>query len=190
MIDTPGHGKLRSQHGLSLLSPPTTKKGSEAPSQNLKGVIFFTDSAFPTGDSQIRDTAEYLHDVLLSLQKWTSADAKGRRRNGEGMTNVLVAANKQDLFTALPPATVKSRLEKEIDAVRKTRARGLLDSGVTAGADVDDADEKEGLGRDDGFSFSTFEDDTGVRVEVVGGSARGEEGAGARRWEEWIGSCL
>jgi signal recognition particle receptor subunit beta len=154
-------------------------------------VIFFTDSAFPSGDAQIRDTAEYLHDVLLSLQKRALIEAKGRTKKDQAaITNVLVAANKQDLFTALPPATIKGKLEKEIDIVRKTRARGLLDSGITVGADGDEVEEKEGLGRGENFSFRELEDDTGVRLEVVGGSARGDEGAGVRRWEEWIGGCL
>lgn len=170
-----------------MLSPPETKKDQTPPIQNVKGVIFFADSAFPSGDPQIRDTAEYLHDILLLLQKRAHANPKGRRRKGETtITNVLIAANKQDLFTALPPTTIKSKLEKEIDVVRKTRARGLM----TAGTEGDDEEEKESLGRDEGFTFMTFEDDTGMRVEVVGGSARGEEGAGVRRWEEWIGGCL
>ncbi|OAP58792.1 hypothetical protein AYL99_06089 [Fonsecaea erecta] len=103
MIDTPGHGKLRSDLALSQIQSP-----------GLRGVIFVVDSSgLDVSDSSTsRDTAVYLHDTLLALQR--------RKTRGKTRTDipVLIAANKQDLFTALPTGAVKDRLQAEIE--RKT----------------------------------------------------------------------
>lgn len=177
VIDTPGHGKLRLDQGLSHLKDPT-----------LTGVIFVVDAAtFDSFDPSVRDAATYLHDALLLLQK--RRKAKGSKIKGE--TPVLIAANKQDLFTALPPGAVRVRLEKEIEKVRQSRRKGL----VAAGASADEDDEEEVLGADldaGSFQFKTLEDEAGIKVDVVGGAVKGEgeAGKGIRRWEEWIGGCL
>jgi signal recognition particle receptor subunit beta len=57
----------------------------------------------------------------------------------------------------------------------------------------EDADENAALGGggDERFTFKMFEDEYGIRVEVMGGAVRGEEaGKGVERWEHWIGGCL
>ena len=77
------------------------------------------------GTDSLRLTAEYLHDILLLLQTRSS---KLGAKDGKGLP-LLLAANKLDLFTALPAALVKSALEKEITKVRDSRSKGLLDSG-------------------------------------------------------------
>lgn len=75
----------------------------------LRGVIFVVDTAALSEDEALRDTATYLHDVLLILQK--RAQKKGKSSPKIAMeVPVLVAANKQDLFTALPPNSVRERL--------------------------------------------------------------------------------
>lgn len=142
-------------------------------------------------DAGLREAAEYLHDVLLVLQKransttMTTAGAGG----GSGVP-VLVAANKLDLFTALPAALVRVGLEGEITRVRESRAKGLLDSGIGMG-DGDAGEEREWLG-DGGegkFEFAQMED-VGVSVTVAGGSVVGAEGADVGKWWDWIGSQL
>ncbi|KAH0835115.1 hypothetical protein FOPE_04039 [Fonsecaea pedrosoi] len=174
MIDTPGHGKLRSDQALSHIQNPA-----------LRGVIFVVDSSvLDTSDSSTsRDTAVYLYDTLLALQR--------RKTRGKNKTAipVLIAANKQDLFTALPTGAVKERLQAEIERVRVSRSKGL----GTVGQDVDTDAEEDilGGGGEDKFSFELMAEEYDIRIDVLGGAVRGEEaGKGVRRWEEWIGGCL
>jgi len=177
LVDTPGHGKLRIEYGLNPLNDST-----------FTGIIFVIDAAsFDNDDTSTIDAATYLHDILLALQK----RAKSKTSKAKGDVLVLVAANKQDLFTALPPGAVKDRLEKEIEKVRTSRSKGL----VAAGASVGEDDEDDILGGDPDagqFRFKMLEDQCRIKIEVVGGAVKGEgEGAkGIRRWEEWMGGCL
>lgn len=175
LIDTPGHGKLR-HHALDNLTSP----------QNLKGIIFLVDAAAMTAGAQgVRQTAEYLHDVLLLLQKHMSMPKAPKE------TCLLLAANKLDLFTALPAALVKSALEAEITKVRSSRAKGLLDSGIGMGDDADAEDRDDWLGEmgDSPFKFSQMEE-FGIYIEVSGGSVVGSEGPEVEKWWKWIGERL
>lgn len=99
---------------------------------------------------------------------------------------MLVAANKQDLFTALPAQLVRKNLEREITKVRDTRAKGLLDSGV--GGDEDE-EEREWLGEggEGAFEFRQMEE-CGVEVQVVGGNVRaeGDEAPHVQNWWAWV----
>jgi signal recognition particle receptor subunit beta len=174
IIDTPGHGKLREQ-ALGHIQNPA-----------IRGIIFGVDSgALDASDpATLRDTASYLHDVLYALQI---------RKTGKGTSTaktdvaVLVAANKQDLFTALPASAVKDRLQNEIERVRQSRRKGIS----TVGKEVDDDEEILGGGGEDTFSFDLMKEEYGIDIDVVGGSVKGEEaGKGVRRWEEWLGGLL
>jgi len=174
LIDTPGHGKLRSEAAVSQINNPA-----------LRGIVFVVDSSvLDASDSSLsRDTAVYLHDVLLALQ-WRKSEAKSKTN-----TSVLIAANKQDLFTALPAGAVKERLQAEIERVRVSKSKGL----GTVGQDTDAAAEEEvlGGGGEEKFSFKLMAEEYDISVDVVGGAVKGEEaGKGVQRWEEWIGSCL
>lgn len=174
LIDTPGHGKLRSEAALSQINNPA-----------LRGIVFVVDSSvLDASDSSLyRDTAVYLHDVLLALQR-RKTEAKSKTN-----TSVLIAANKQDLFTALPAGAVKERLQAEIERVRVSKSKGL----GTVGQDTDAAAEEEvlGGGGEEKFSFKLMAEEYDISVDVVGGAVKGEEaGKGVQRWEEWIGSCL
>lgn len=135
------------------------------------------------GDEVLRQTADYLHDVLLILQKRMA----GKVLKG---TPVLIAANKTDLFTAMPPALVKSSLESEITKVRTSRSKGLLDSGI--GMDGGAQDEKDDwlgeVGSKD-FKFNQMEE-FDVSVEVVGGNVTGAEGPTVDKWWKWISERL
>lgn len=149
-------------------------------------------SALAEGDEQLRNAAGYLHDILLVLQRYKQKHAKSK-----GDIPLLVAANKQDLFTALPPGSVRDKLEVEIEKIRTTRSRGLLDPSIGTSADREDEEEEEILGGSESqgkFSFKMLEEEIGVKVDVVGGAAKDDEGSelgsGVRRWEEWVGLCL
>lgn len=177
LIDTPGHGKLRGEQATKYLEEPA-----------LSGIIYVVDAAsLGSGNSgPLKDAAAYLHDVLLQLQKRTTG--KGSRK-GKGEISVLIAANKQDLFTALPPGAVRERLETEIERVRQSKNKGLVDVGDNR--EDDDEDSMLGGGGEDQFRFKMLENDYGIKVEVAGGAVRGEEaGKGVERWEHWIGGCL
>ncbi|KAI9832636.1 MAG: hypothetical protein M1819_004221 [Sarea resinae] len=183
LVDTPGHGKLR-HHALDSIVQP----------QHLKGIIFVVDAASLSSggssskaDEGLREAAEYLHDVLLLLQQRASS-SKASRAPVE--MPVLIAANKLDLFTALPAPLVKTALEAEITRVRSSRAKGLLDSGIGMGdADVEEEKEWLGDGGEGKFDFSQMEE-VNVSVQVVGGNVTGAEGPDVANWWEWIGHHL
>ncbi|KAJ9611083.1 hypothetical protein H2200_004266 [Cladophialophora chaetospira] len=173
MIDTPGHGKLRAEAALSHIQNPA-----------LRGVIFVVDSStLAPEDSASRDTAVYLHDTLLALQ---------RRKSGaktKTQIPVLIAANKQDLFTALPTGAVRERLQVEIERVRVSKSKGLSAVGEESGADAEE--DVLGGGGEEKFSFKLMAEEYEISIDVVGGAVKGEEaGKGVKRWEEWIGSCI
>lgn len=180
-MDTPGHGKLRHHAFDNIIRP-----------QNLRGIIFLVDAAdLSSSDSgtenSLRQAAEYLHDLLLLLQKraTNSKSSKGPRQ-----LPVLIAANKLDLFTALPAQLVASSLESEITSVRNSRNKGLLDSGIGM-SDLDIGEEREWLG-DGGegkFDFTQMEE-VNVSVSVAGGNVQGSEGSDVKKWWDWIGSNL
>ncbi|KAL4916896.1 signal recognition particle receptor beta subunit-domain-containing protein [Aspergillus aurantiobrunneus] len=191
--DTPGHGKLRGSQGFSELLSMSTSKDTKS---KLRGILFMVDTAAISETEALRDTASYLYDMLLLLQKRALQRGKSSIQAAAEIP-VLVAANKQDLFTALPPGSVREKLEAEIDRIRKYKSKGLMDASADAG-EGDGEDEILGsYDVKDVFSFKVFEEEIGVNVEVVGGAVKGDErderdevGAGVRRWEEWIGQCL
>ena len=182
LIDTPGHGKLR-HHAFETVVKP----------QNLKGIIFMVDAAdlsmgnSGTGNETLRQTAEYLHDVLLLLQKQSTSSSTSKAPKE---LPVLIAANKLDLFTALPAPLVKQALESEISNVRSSRTKGLLDSGIGIN-DLDIGEEKEWLGDggDGKFEFSQM-DEVNVAVSVAGGNVLGADGPDVKQWWNWIASNL
>ena len=138
------------------------------------------------GSSGLKEAAEFLHDVLLTLQK-RATTLKTSRTLSE--VPVLIAANKLDLFTALPAALVSNVLEREITNVRLSRSKGLLDSGIAMN-DGDSGDDKDWLGDggEGSFKFSQLEE-ANVTVTVEGGHVVGD-GANVTRWWDWIGSIL
>ncbi|KAL8690751.1 MAG: hypothetical protein Q9218_003872 [Villophora microphyllina] len=176
--DTPGHGKLR-HYATDSISKP----------QNLHGIIFMVDAADLSTDNNdgLRQTAEYLHDVLLQLQKQITESKTSKARKE---IPVLVAANKLDLFTALPAPLVQATLESEITKVRSSSSRGLLDSGIAA-KDLDAGEEREWLGEfgDGKFGFSQMQE-FGIQVKVLGGNVTGTDGSDVKQWWDWIGSIL
>ena len=158
------------------------------PKTNARGIIYMLDAATLSETEFLADAAAYLYDVLLHLQHRAATSSK--------LPNipVLVAANKTDLFTALPADTVKEKLETEIERHRDSKRRGLLNASANAAADDDEPDVLGGDGGQGQFSFKAFEEDTNVIVDVIGGSVKTDveasPAAGVQGWEEWIASCL
>ncbi|KAH8594952.1 signal recognition particle receptor beta subunit-domain-containing protein [Bisporella sp. PMI_857] len=175
LIDTPGHGKLR-HHALENITDP----------QNLKGIIFLVDAAtLSAGDQGLRQTADYLHDILLILQKRGES-----KKTAKALKEVpfLIAANKMDLFTALPTTLVKNSLETEITKVRTSRSKGLLDSGIGIDDGHDEKDDWLGEMGSTEFKFSQM-DEFDVSVEVIGGNVTGE-GPTVEKWWNWVSERL
>lgn len=171
LIDTPGHGKLR---------PLAMENLSQ--SKMLKAIVFVVDAATLSEQEMLSPTATYLYDVLLFLQR--RASAKSRKR-GAAATPVLVAANKMDLFTALPAAMVKTRLEKELGRIRLSRSKRLLDSDADPdGLGVDEQETWLGDYASDEFCFEQLQE-IGISVQVLPGSVTAE-GADADTWWWWI----
>lgn len=185
LVDTPGHGKLRASAlarlGLTTGDDNNKKKKTKSP-RPLRAVVFVLDAA--DADTLSADGAEYLYDVLLALQKRTGS---GKTSRAPHAVPVLVAANKLDLFTALPAALVRSRLEAELGRIRKTRSKGLLEASV--GADEVDVPEEGGdwLGEygSDKFSFNQMRE-FDIEVDVIGGNVVGDGGPGVDKWWSWI----
>jgi len=181
LLDTPGHGKLRHFALNSVVNP-----------QHLNGIIFVADAAnlSPSfGDLEegvLTETAQYLHDILLALQK-RYTDSKSSK--GPTELPVLIVANKLDLFTALPTKLVKNVLETEITKLRNTRSKGLLDSGI--GMDDDRADERDmlGGGGEGKFEFGMMEE-YNIPVETVGANVLGVDGVDVEKVWQWIGNHL
>ncbi|KAI2612368.1 P-loop containing nucleoside triphosphate hydrolase protein [Hypoxylon fragiforme] len=167
LVDTPGHGKLRNQHAMTQIA-----------SNTLRGIVYVIDAA--TLDDCLADAAAYLYDILLTLQKRTGA---GKSAKAPTAINVLIAANKLDLFTALPASLVKNHLEAELGRIRQSRSKGLLDSGVGAD-DIGSEEQDDWLGQygSEKFSFSQMKE-FDFDVDVIGGSVL--EGK-VDKWWEWI----
>ncbi|KJZ76500.1 hypothetical protein HIM_04229 [Hirsutella minnesotensis 3608] len=169
LVDTPGHGKLRN-----------VAVGRLARADKLRAVVFMLDAAAVGEHDVLAPTAAYLYDVLLYLQKRAADKSKPK-----APVPVLVAANKMDLFTALPAAMVKSHLENELTRIRASRSKGLLDSGVGMD-DIGSEEQDAWLGEygSEKFSFKQM-GEFDVDVEVLGGSVMAEE-ANVDKWWWWI----
>lgn len=148
------------------------------------------DAAQLADEAGLTEAAEYLHDVLLSLQKrYTNATSS----KGPKEIPVLIAANKMDLFTALPEHLVRNSLEKAITEIRNNRAKALRDGGAALSGGEDEVDEEKewlGEGGEGAFSFEQM-GESRTSVEVVGGNVvGGKAGPGLDGWWKWIAEQL
>lgn len=176
LVDTPGHGKLR-EVGWGKLRRL----------EKLKAVVFVVDAAALGEQDVLAPTASYLYDVLLHLQKLAGSSSKSS--SGSKSKNkpvpVLIAANKMDLFTALPATLVKMNLEAELTRIRQSKSKGLLDSGVGID-DVGSEEQDSWLGEygSDKFHFKQMQE-FDIDVEVLPGNVTGD-GPGVDKWWWWI----
>ncbi|KAK1701992.1 signal recognition particle receptor beta subunit [Colletotrichum lupini] len=179
LVDTPGHGKLRN-YALSKLA--SGAGGSNSKNSKLKAIVFMVDAAAIGENEALAPTASYLYEVLLGLQKRA---ASSKSSKPPPPIPVLVAANKTDLFTALPGALVKSNLEAEITRIRSSRSKGLLDSGVGID-DVGSEEHDDWLGAygTEKFTFDQLRE-FDVEVDVIAGNVTGST-TGPDKWWSWI----
>ncbi|KAH7170082.1 signal recognition particle receptor beta subunit-domain-containing protein [Dactylonectria macrodidyma] len=169
LVDTPGHGKLRNSAMDKLNN-----------TEKLHAVVFMVDAAALGEQDTLAPTAAYLYDILLFLQKRATTSAKTK-----AAIPIMIAANKMDLFTALPSTLVKSNLEAELSRIRASKSKGLLDSGV--GTDEIGSEEQDSWLGEYGstkFTFSQLQE-FDIGVEVVPGNVTGD-GPGADKWWWWI----
>ena len=141
--------------------------------------------------ASLTETAEYLHDLLLQLQK---RHTQNRTSKGPTAIPVLVAANKQDIFSAAPTSLLKTKLEEEVGRIRETRSKGI--TGVGGGGLAEDEaggdDEDNWLGEygSKEFKFGQMEEH-GVDVKLIGGNVKdGEKKGHVDGWWVWIGENL
>jgi signal recognition particle receptor subunit beta len=158
--------------------------------KNIRAIIFVVDAAALAEENGLNEAAEYLHDILLSLQKrYTGATSS----KGPKEIPVLVAANKMDLFTALPANLVKSLLEKGITEIRANRAKALRDAGAALAGNEDEVDEEKewlGEGGEGAFNFEMMKE-SGTSVDVLGGNVvSGKEVGDVQKWWEWVAEHL
>ncbi|OAA58979.1 srp receptor beta subunit [Niveomyces insectorum RCEF 264] len=208
LVDTPGHGKLRGATLARLARAGRIGKagkgggagdvgggtggGGSASDGNLKAIVFMVDAAAltePEAGSTTASAAPYLYDLLLSLQKARVSSSSSASSTSMPDLPILVAANKADLFTALPAPRVQSYLEAELGRLRATRSKGLLDSSVGAdevGADgvADESETWLGAYGTERFAFDQLRE-FGIAVDVVGGNVVGE-GPGVDKWWSWL----
>lgn len=152
-----------------------------------------TSASGDASSNRLREAALYLHDILLQLQKkYTQSKTSKSNR-----IPLLIAANKMDLFTALPESMVRSSLEAEITRLRSTRSKGIATVGrAIKGEGLEssvgqDGDDEEGdiLGGDPSgkFEFSLM-NDYNVDISLRSGSVEGD--IGIAKWWEWIAEQL
>jgi signal recognition particle receptor subunit beta len=174
LVDTPGHGKLR-HHAFSRLA--ASSDGSK-----VKAVVFVVDAGVLSEPESIASTANYLYDVLIFLQKKATST-----KTSKMAMPVLIAANKLDLFTALPATLVRSTLETELGRIRSSRSKGLLDSGVGT-EDVGSEEHDDWLGEYGSAKFA-FDQlaEFDIDVDVIGGTVTGGDGGpNTDKWWTWI----
>lgn len=125
-VDFPGHPRLRPK-----LSQYLTK---------ARGIVFVVDGS--RFFAQARRDAELLYEVLTNATVSKKA------------TPILIVANKADLTpTSVTPASIRTRLEAELDRTRAAQASSLQAVGVGDG-DHNDMNERITLGyENEVFSF-------------------------------------
>lgn len=176
LVDTPGHGKLREVAWGKLRSL-----------QKLRAVVFVVDASALGEQETLAPTASYLYDVLLSLQKRFGAEGASSSGAAKSQKPVpmLIAANKMDLFTALPSTLIKTNLEAELTRIRQSKSKGLLDSGVGID-DVGSEEQDSWLGEygSEKFQFKQLQE-FDIDVDVLPGNVTGD-GPGVDKWWWWI----
>lgn len=139
LVDIPGHARLQYLLNNELA----------ASRNNLVGIVFVVDAS--GGEVAIENAAKYLYNLLKITEKRA------------GGVDIIIAANKFDVFNVISTTRITNLLEKYIDEYRTSGAKGL--SEVKADEDSDDSTWIGGNGQ---FQFSQLEG----RVTVVDGSVK------------------
>ena len=140
LLDSPGHPRLAHLLRQSLTT------------HSPKGFLLLIDSA--NLKQSLNETANTVYSILLTLPR---------------PCDVLIVANKSDLFTVLPVTKVRELLEGAISGLKKTRDEANVDE-----------EERSTLGGVP-FDFDELESE-GVMVEWTRGSVESREIAGILEW--------
>ncbi|KAK6341252.1 hypothetical protein TWF696_008337 [Orbilia brochopaga] len=172
--DTPGHPKLRSQALTAINLAP----------KSCIGIIYMLDSAVLSSQPRLTDTVEYLYELLLVIQKQFASLSESAATSPDPIP-LLIACNKNDLFTALPSAKISNLLQIELGRMKETKRKGLLNAGA---GEEDDEDLDRVLG-DENSDHVTWEGlrEFGVEISVQSGSIKS---IAAESWKSWMSSCL
>lgn len=136
----PGAGRARTVTLLDIPGHASHRPRLEQALRDAAGVVFVVDSADVSPHRA--DAADALYDVL------SSADFARRR------LPLLIACNKSDLeLDAHSADFVRRTLERQLDAMRKTRTAGI---GRTAGEGGGSAPALLGVPADQAFSFAAM----------------------------------
>lgn len=128
---------------------------------NLRGIIFMLDGA--GGEEGIKGAAGRLYGILEQSEKLA------------GQLDVLVAANKSDVFNFVSCRRIRRILEDEIEQLRQSKLKGIGDV-----AGEDDAADNTWLGYDEEkFNFEQLE----TAVTILDGSVTNET---THKWESWV----
>ncbi|KAK6543843.1 hypothetical protein TWF694_000571 [Orbilia ellipsospora] len=171
--DTPGHPKLRS---IALTNITDT-------TASCIGILFIIDSAVLSAQPRLTDTVEYLYEVLLAIQKRYSVLSE--TTTSTELIPLLIACNKNDLFTALPSSKISLLLQSELGRMKETKRKGLMNAGA---GDDDDEDLDRVLG-DENSDLITWENlkEFGADISVQSGSIKNGSVDG---WKSWMSNCL
>jgi signal recognition particle receptor subunit beta len=150
LIDLPGHPKLEYLTTAEI-------KGNR---NNLLGIIYVVDAA--SGPDTVAQAAKGLLSILTLTEKRA------------GGVDILVAANKSDVFNVLSSSRLQKMLEDQIQQLRETSAKGL----GHVDADEDELD-RSWVGGDQKFEFDHLEGN----VTVLSGSVLGDA---TTKWEGWV----
>jgi signal recognition particle receptor subunit beta len=149
LIDLPGHPKLGYLYEAEIRSRL---------SNSLKGIIVVVDSA--GGAKSISKAAQVLYKVL----ELTETKAGG--------IDILIAANKSDVFNAVSGPRLKTLLEQEIDSLRESIKKSVGDVKTHGEDDI-------WVGSEGKMSFTQLES----QITVLDGSVSFGK---VSKWEEWL----
>ncbi|KAF3220971.1 hypothetical protein TWF106_006567 [Orbilia oligospora] len=171
--DTPGHPKLRSTAMNTIIQP----------AESCIGVVYVLDSAVLSTQARITDTTGYLYELLLAIQKRYAVLSESNTSTEP--IPLLIACNKNDLFTALPSTKISNLLQTELSRMKETKRKGLLGAGA---GENDDEDLDLVLG-DEASDQITWEGlkEFGVEISIQSGSVKSGNIDG---WKSWMAACL
>lgn len=161
LIDIPGNTKL------GFMETSNIKDNQ----YNLKGIIFMIDGA--GGEERIKESAARLYKVVQQAEKSSEE------------IDILIAANKSDVFNFISPRRIRKILEEEIEELRRSKAKGIGDMSQNTSSNHDTADA------DDDYYDIGFDNEKGTFnfdrldsiVTVLDGSIKNNT---IQKWESWV----
>lgn len=149
LIDLPGHPKLAHLYESEIRSRL---------SNGLKGIILMVDSA--GGANSISKAAQVLYKILETTE------------TKSGGIDILIAANKSDVFNAVSGPRLSAMLEQEIEALLQSMRKSVGDVKTHGEDDV-------WIGSGEKMKFDQLES----QITVLDGSVTFDK---IGKWEDWV----